>query len=166
MKTSFKTTMGQFAISGSATVTDEEFQILADGGTLQFTQRIPFSNAEKAMAGYAKRPAGFKRNTIPFTEDNVAKFQLELEKPIEIADGVTINLEEVEITQHVPTITEVKYAAERQKYASKLGDEKLLAKLASAVGYDGELGDGTADNAPIAFLESIKAWIKSQLESV
>lgn len=166
MKTKFNTTMGQFKVSGEAEVTDAQADILRDLGTLQVVQRVPFSAAEKSMAGYSKRPKEFKRVSIPFNDENTLKFLAVLEAPVEIAEGVEITLSNVEITQHVPTITEVKYAAERAKYASKNAVPAALKKLADAVSYTGELGDGTAENAPVEFLEAIKSWIKSQLESV
>lgn len=166
MKTTLKTTMGNFAVSAEAEVNPDQFAILADAGLLQFTQRTPFSSAEKLMAGYDKRPAGFKRNSIEFSADNALTLESVLEKPIEIADGVTVTLSNISVTEYVPAVAEPKFASERAKYASKNGDPVKLQKLATAVGYAGEIGDGSAANAPVAFLEAIKTWVKAQLESV
>lgn len=158
--------MGNFAVSAEAEVNPDQFAILADAGLLQFTQRTPFSSAEKLMAGYEKRPAGFKRNSIEFSDDNALTLESVLEKPIEIANGVTVTLSNISVSEYVPAVAEPKFASERAKYASKGGDPVKLQKLADAVGYAGEVGDGSAANAPIAFLEAIKTWVKAQLESV
>lgn len=166
MKTTLKTTMGNFAVSAEAEVNPDQFAILADAGLLQFTQRTPFSSAEKLMAGYDKRPAGFKRNSIEFSADNALTLESVLEKPIEIAEGVTITLSNISVAEYVPAVKEPMFASERAKYASKNGDLVNLQKLATAVGYAGEIGDGSAANAPVAFLEAIKTWVKAQLESV
>lgn len=155
--------MGNFAVSAEAEVNPDQFAILADAGLLQFTQRTPFSSAEKLMAGYDKRPAGFKRNSIDYTADNALTLESVLEKPIEIADGVTVTLSNISVAEYVPAVAEPKFASERAKYAKVGTDAAKLAKLAKAVSYTGELGDGTAANAPVAFLEAIKLEVKRQL---
>ena len=165
MKTvKFNTTMGNFAVSAEGEVTDGQAEILSNFGALQVTQRVPFSNAEKRMAGYEKRPTGFKRNSIVYTEEQAAILESEVSKPIEIADGVTIQFDTVQVGEHVPNV--VKYARERAKYASKLADAVKLQALADAVEYTGELGDGTSAGAPIPFLEAIKSWIEANLKAL
>ena len=167
MKTvKFNTTMGNFAVSAEGEVTDGQAEILSNFGALQVTQRVPFSNAEKRMAGYEKRPTGFKRNSIVYTEAQAAILESEVSKPIEIADGVTIQFAVVQVGEHIPNVVEVKYARERAKYASKLADAAKLQALADAVEYTGELGDGTSAGAPIPFLEAIKSWIEANLKAL
>lgn len=54
----------------------------------------------------------------------------------------------------------VKFAAERQVYA-RHGKAKDLQEFATKMNYDGELGDGSAENAPEAFLQAIKTFVKN-----
>ncbi len=155
-----KSTFGQFAVSYAADVTDAQRDILAAFGLLQVMQRSPSSAAEKALAGYDKRPKGFERDSIDYSDDAAAKLQAELEKEVEIADGQKISCE-VEVVQNVREAKEPKFAYEQKLYKGKGGDADKLAALALKVGYDGEVGDGV--DAPMAFLIALNAFIKDSL---
>ncbi len=170
----FGSNFGQYRYEAEAEIPDNAVPALLAAGLLQVAQRSPSTAAEKEMAGYEKRPKGFDRNSIPFT----AKGAEILEKhigglSIEIGRDAKDNPIMVEIPA-VVTVSEKpesgdaasKFTAERAKYASKKGDETLLRKLADAVGYDGELGDGTAENAPEDFLKAIRAWVRAQAEAL
>lgn len=61
---------GNFRWNGECEVGESELERLAGLGLLQIMQRGPSSTAEKTLAGYVKRPEGFKRNSIPFSEEN------------------------------------------------------------------------------------------------
>lgn len=162
------TTFGNFAIVAEAEVSEAQLGVLANAGLLQILQRSPATAAEKLLAKYDKRPAGFQRNSIPFSEANAIILADELQKPIEIGENGSkskVNATVI-VTEHVPNASEVKFAAERAKYASKNGDAEKLAKLAEAVGYKGEVGSGKADEAPVEFLAAIKEWVAVQFKAL
>jgi hypothetical protein len=163
MKLETKSTFGNFSIAAEAEVDDAQRDYLASLGLLQLLQRSPASAAEKAMAGYDKRPSGFKRDSIPFNTDNAAVLTQELEKPIKAEDGIAPIECAVEVSEYVPAEADVKMNDERAAYAR---NGKQLEKLASKVGYEGALGDGTKENAPVEFLRAIRAWTKAQLAAL
>ena len=75
MKIQTTWTFGNFVITAATTVETAEpvgpvAAALMEKGFLQLLQRVPASNAEKALAGYDKRPTGFKRDSIPYSEEN------------------------------------------------------------------------------------------------
>ena len=145
-------------------VSQEQLEILGGFGLLQILQRSPMSKAEKALAGYEKRPAGFKRDSIPFNEENAGKLAKVLSEPIEIAEGNKVECV-VNVTEYVPTEADVKMPDERAAYARNAKADTLDA-LATKVGFDGEVGDGTAENAPVDFLRAIRAWSKAQVAAI
>lgn len=157
-------TFGNFAIEAEAEVSDEQRDALATLGLLQLLQRSPASAAEKAMAKYDKRPAGFKRDSIPFNAENQATLEAELQKAIAfpkgedekpMADPVTCT---VAVSEYVPTAADVKMVDERAAYARHAKD---LPEFAEKIGYKGELGDGTKENAPVEYLRSIRAYVNA-----
>lgn len=160
-----KSNAGQFGFSASAEVTEEQYAILANAGWLQVLQRTPATTAEKTLAGYEKRPAGFKRNSIDFTPERAEIFHEIFSKPVEIAEGVMITATEVEVTKHDLTTADVVMKDERVAYARNAKDGTLDV-AAKKVGYEGELGDGTAENAPVEFLRAIRAWKIEQTKSL
>lgn len=164
MKLNTKSTFGNFAIEAEADVTDEQRDALANLGLLQVLQRSPASAAEKAMAGYDKRPSGFKRDSIPFSKDNAETLTGELEKPIEFADGIAAISCAIAVSEYVPTEADVKMTDERNAYARNAAKQSLPA-LAKKVGYAGELGSGAGADAPVDFLRAIRAWSKEQIKN-
>jgi hypothetical protein len=158
----FGSVFGNYKWNAEAEITDGMIDVLLAAGCLQFGQRSPSTAAEKEMAGYEKRPKGFSRDSIPFSETGAKT----LEKHIgsfEIAEGVTLE-STVTVEQYFGAETaESKYTAERAKYVQR---KDTLDKLAKAVGYDGPVGDGTADNAPKEFLVAIRAWVKAQADAL
>lgn len=160
-KLNTSSTFGNFAIVAEAEVDEAQRDILASLGLLQVLQRSPASAAEKKLAGYEKRPTGFKRDSIPFSEDNAETLALVMGEPIEIAEGVKISAN-ITVSEYVPTEADVKMADERSAYAlhSKAGN---LEKWAKKIGFTGELGDGKAENAPVELLRAARAWVKAQL---
>lgn len=162
MKLNTNSTFGNFAITAEAEVSDAQRDVLASYGLLQLLQRSPASAAEKAMAGYDKRPAGFKRDSIAFSEANAEKLTAELQKPIKVEDGIADLNVEVVVTEYVPTESDVKMPDERAAYARN-GKAGSLPALATKVGFAGEVGDGTTENAPVEFLRAIRAYAKAQV---
>jgi hypothetical protein len=163
MKINTKSTFGNFSIEAEADVSDEQRDALASLGLLQVLQRSPASAAEKALAGYDKRPSGFKRDSIPFSEQNAETLEKALQAPISIADGVEDVECAVNVTEYVPTESDVKMPDERAAYARNAAQ---LPKLAAKVGYAGDVGDGSKENAPVEFLRAIRAWSKAQIAAL
>jgi ubiquitin len=169
MKLQTKSTFGNFAIEAEAEVSAEQRDYLANLGLLQVLQRSPASAAEKALAGYDKRPSGFKRDSIPFNEANAEKLIAAMEAPIEFKENgeevIPAIFCSVVATEYVPSVADVKMTDERNAYArhGKAGD---LPAFAAKVGYDGQLGDGTKEGAPVDFLRAIKRftdeWLRNQ----
>lgn len=160
MKIETKSTFGNFAILAEADVTPEQRDALANLGFLQLIQRSPASAAEKAMAGYEKRPEGFKRNSIPFSTENVDKLTAALQKPIAIGEGIADLSAAVVVTEYVPTVAAPVYAEEKVIRArhEKVGD---LAEWASeTVGYAGDTAETN-----IEFLAAIKAYKLEMLKN-
>jgi hypothetical protein len=159
-----KSTCGNFSVEAETDVTQEQLKILGGFGLLQILQRSPMSKGEKVLAGYDKRPAGFKRDSIPFNQENASKLAKVLSEPIEIAEGNQIECV-VDVTEYVPTEADVKMPDERAAYARNAKAD-TLDKLAEKVGFDGEVGDGTSENAPVDFLRAIRAWSKAQVAAI
>lgn len=164
MKLNTKSTFGNFAIEAEAEVSEAQRDALAALGLLQVLQRSPASAAEKALAGYEKRPSGFKRDSIPFSTDNADKLVAEMEKPIEL-EGAGSFAPTIVVAEYIPAEADVKMPDERKAYARNFG-AGTLDKLAAKVGFSGELGDGTAENAPVEFLRAIRTWAKAQVAEI
>lgn len=168
-----ESTFGNFKFTIDAEVSDTQRDALAQLGLLQLAQRSPATAAEKKMAGYDKRPAGFKRTSIAFSEENAAVLREALGKikvPVgedEKGNEITEDLLcDVTVSEYVPGEgSEPKFASERAKYVQRAGEGKLEA-LAAGVGYDGDLGDGTAEGAPIEFLRAIRAKVQEMAKSL
>lgn len=172
MQIKYGSVFGNFAWSATADVSDELVSVLAPLGALQLAQRSPSTAAEKVLAGYEKRPKGFNRNTIPFSEvgaetlaKNLRTIRLETgrnekDEPVyaEIKADVTV-------VEHVPSEADVKMPDERAAYARNAKAD-TLDKLAEKVGFEGEVGDGTAENAPVEFLRAIRQWSRDQLKTL
>lgn len=163
MKIETSSTFGNFSIVAEAEVSDKQRDALANLGLLQLLQRSPASSAEKAMAGYEKRPSGFKRDSIPFNEANAGTLTSEMQKPIKVGEGVDDLKVSVVVSEYVPAVGEVKLTDERKAYAR---NAKKLPALAEKIGYAGEQGDGTEENAPVEFLRALRAWSKAQVAAL
>lgn len=78
MKIEINWVFGNFKITAATNVETAEpvgsmAQTLMENGFLQILQRVPSSKAEKHVAGYEKRPAEFKRNSIAYSEETALK---------------------------------------------------------------------------------------------
>lgn len=171
MKVKTNSTFGNYGWSAEAEVSDAQRDILASFGLLQILQRGPSTSAEKAMAGYEKRPEGFKRDSIAFGTAAATMLKNALESA-EIETGrddkgkaitAALNIE-VMVEEYVPSEGSVpKLNDQRKIYAGKNGDATRLAALAAKVGYDGEVGDGTSANAPVEFLRAMREFERTVL---
>lgn len=169
-KINYGSVFGNFQWNATAEVSDELIALLAPLGALQIAQRSPSTAAEKAMAGYDKRPKGFQRTSILFSEGDAETLRKSLSKlTFKVGEGdaakeYSFNAD-VAVEQYVPTEADVKMADERAAYARR-GKAGELAELAEKVNFDGEVGDGTSENAPVDFLRAIRAWSKAQVAAI
>lgn len=170
MKIQYGSVFGNYKWSAEAEVPDALIPTLLGLGALQVAQRSPSSAAEKAIAGYDKRPKGFNRTQIPFSEagaetlmDALRLMKVETgrnEKDEPIYATITAN---VSVEQYVPTEADVKMNDERAAYGR---NAEKLDKLAAKVGYAGDLGNGKPADAPVEFLRAIRAWSKAQIAAL
>lgn len=122
------------------------------------------------MAAYEKRPKGFQRTTIPFSDGNAETLRKNLSKlTFKVGEGDAAKeyqfTADVVVEKYVPTEADIKMPDERAAYARNAKAD-TLDKLAEKVGFDGEVGDGTAENAPVDFLRAIRAWSKAQVAAI
>lgn len=156
-KITFGSVFGNYIWKGVAEVTPEIALLLAPLGALQIAQRSPSTVAEKAMAGYGdKRPKGFKRTDIPFSEKGAEILKSNLSVlSIPVGDDKVIELMvDAEVSLYEGS-DESKYTQERKHYHKRFMESKL-PELAKNVKYAGELGDGSEKNAPMEFLVAIR----------
>jgi hypothetical protein len=164
---------GNYKWSAVATIDDKLIDALLPLGALQVGQRSPSSAAEKEMAGYEKRPVKFNRAAgIPFSTEGAAILAKHL-KTMRVEIGRNAKDEpvyaelnaDVNVEQYVPKEQDIVMADERAAYARR-GKAGELEELAAKVNFDGEVGDGTAENAPVDFLRAIRAWSKAQVAAI
>jgi hypothetical protein len=147
---------GNFKWFATAEVSEVQKDILADLGFLWVMQRSPSSTAEKTLAGYEKRPDGFKRSQIEFSDENAQALSKLLGADAEIADGVKItpNITKVEFYE-IGAVKEPAYADEKKAVLRHI-EAKDIAKWAmDTVGFNGE-GDLNVEN--VALLKAVKEF--------
>ncbi len=150
-------TFGNYKWDASVIVGDKQVDALLAAGILQILQRTPATTAEKAMAGYEKRPQGFKRDSIPYSESG-AKILMDAMESAGVdlgGDEPDPLVIEVKVEEYVPGEGSTpKFTEEKVIVKSKEGDEDRLAALCDRVGYEGK--DLTVDN--IDFLRAIRVY--------
>lgn len=170
MKIQYGSRFGNFKWIAEADIADALIPTLLQLGCLQLGQRSPSTAAEKEMAGYEKRPAKFERDSIDFSDEAAAILAKHL-SAMKVETGrnekdepifATIEAD-VKVEKYEGSTADVKMLGERAAYGRHSAD---LADFAKLVGYAGELGDGKAENAPVAFLRAIKAYIDAQLKAL
>lgn len=137
-KINTKWTFGNYEVSLTANVDDKQLVALAAAGLTQVAQRGPSSKAEKQLAGYDKRPAGFKRDSIEYTQEN-AEVLKEVFQEMEIAADVILR-SHVEVSEYVPAENVVsKFTEEKVIIANHVeaGDLETWAKAKAK--FDGSL---------------------------
>lgn len=105
MKITVQWTFGNFSITAAAEMPFGEpvsplTKAICEKGFLQLLQRVPASNAEKALAGYEKRPAGFKRDSIPYSEENALKLSDAFGTTVEVEEGVQLPFAITDVVEH------------------------------------------------------------------
>lgn len=163
MKVQANSRFGNFAWVATGEVSDELANALASFGVTQVLQRSPSSNAEKAIAGYEKRPSGFKRDSLPFSEGDAETLRKMLEKAeIEIGEGEdakTFKLPlKVEVVEYVPTAAESKFTEEKAILGRHEEAGDLVEWLGTKVGFKGDIADEQA--VLVAVREFKKAALK------
>lgn len=166
MQIQYGSVFGNYRWDASVEITPEIAALLAPLGALQIAQRSPSTAAEKEMAGYEKRPKGFSRSDIPFTEKN-AEVLRNAQSVLVIDNGdkkVTLKCD-CKVVEYIAEAQDVKMTDERNAYARNAESGKLEA-LAKKVGYTGDLGSGTSAEAPVEFLRAIRAWSKEMVKNI
>jgi hypothetical protein len=154
---------GNFAWTAKGQINDELVAILLPFAITQILQRSPSSNAEKAMAGYEKRPEGFKRDSIEFDSDMADILRDHLEKAsVEVGEGdakktIPLGLK-VEVEQYIPTAAESKFTEEKAIVARHEATGDLEDWLKTKVGFTGDREDEQA--VLVAVREFKKAALK------
>jgi hypothetical protein len=147
---------GNFKWFATAEVSDAQKDILADLGFLWVMQRSPSSTAEKSLAGYEKRPDGFKRSQIEFSDDNAKTLSELLGADAEIAKGVTIkpNITKVEFYE-IGAVKEPAYADEKKAVLRHIEAKDIVTWNDQHVKFTGE---GDLDISNVAFLKAVKEF--------
>lgn len=180
-----RSTFGNYKFAGETKVTDEQLVILGGRGLLQEVQRSPATAAEKELAGYDKRPAGFKRTSIEYSEANAAvlakhlgSFVLEADDTVD-ADGKVVPGAKHQITlvleveEHIPGAgAEPKFKAEKdfvKLYLASNGGKLQSGEARTAVTFATNRGITMADDFDAAaweddttFLSAVKEWKKAE----
>ncbi len=149
-------TFGQSKWKAHAEVTAEQAQVLSDLGFLWVMQRTPSSTAEKAIAGYEKRPDGFKRGEMPFDDQFVKILTANLQNTVEIADDdeITPVVDSVKFHE-IGAGKEPAYAEEKRIVTRHITAKDIITWNDEKVKFTGE-GDLDTDN--VEFLKAVKAY--------
>jgi hypothetical protein len=163
MKTEATSVFGNFKWTASGNISDELIGLLLPFAITQVLQRSPSSNAEKAMAGYEKRPEGFKRDSIEFSDELAETLREHLESAtVSVGEGkdakqIPLGLS-VSVEQYVPTAQESKFTEEKAIVARHEAAGDLRDWLKTRVGFKGDLEDEQA--VLVAVREFKKAALK------
>lgn len=153
-------TFGNSKWSAHADVSDEQAQILQNLGFLWVMQRSPSSNAEKTLAGYEKRPEGFKRNSIEYSEGMATKLKSLLSLPVEIEDGVNITPVVDSVVFHeIGAGAEPKYKDEKSIVARHVEAGDFAQWMTNEVGFAAT----AADAEKTEVLAAVKAYKQRRL---
>ena len=136
-KIKYGCTFGNFAWEAEATVDDALIAALLPLGALQIAQRTPSSEAEKAMAGYEKRPKGFQRNSIAFSDANADILQKRLTS-IAVTDKLTLVNDKVTVVEYVPEAPEKKFAEAKAFLDDLESDPQFETLVKSKLNYAGD----------------------------
>jgi hypothetical protein len=151
-----ESTFGNFKWFAQAEISDAIRDVLSNLGFLWIMQRTPSSNAEKVLAGYEKRPTGFKRSEIEFSDDNAVTLGKLLGAPVEVAEDVEITPQVLKVIFHeIGAGVEPKYADEKKAIARHIEARDIVTWASDKVGFTGE-GDLNAEN--VEFLKAVKAF--------
>jgi hypothetical protein len=157
-----ESTFGNFKWFAKAEISDAIRDILSDLGFLWIMQRTPSSNAEKVLAGYEKRPTGFKRSEIAYSDANALELQKLLGASVEVAEDIEITPEVLKVVFHeIGAGVEPKYADEKKIVARHIDKKDIATWAIDTVGFSGE-GDLDVNN--VEFLKAVKAYKARMLQ--
>lgn len=138
MKIQASWTFGNFNVTAAAEIpftepVDKLTKAIVEKGFLQLLQRVPASKAEKALAGYEKRPEGFKRTSIPWSEENAIKLAEEFGTEVEVEEGVMLKFAIVDVTENEGSET-----GQSRKMATEMaGQVRGNPAMLTVLGVDG-----------------------------
>lgn len=138
MKIKTQWTFGNFSITAACNVDTAEpvgsvAQALMEKGFLQLLQRVPASNAEKALAGYDKRPAGFKRDSIVYSDANALALTEAFGTSVEVDKDVMLPFAITDVQEHVGG-----EAAVSRKSATEMATKVQGTPMVAALGLTAE----------------------------
>jgi len=153
-------TFGNYKWTATAEVSQEQLEVLASAGLLQVLQRSPASKAEKAMAGYEKRPDKFERSSIPFDSQGQTILQDSLGAEIELvaktkdSPAVTVQAE-IETSFHeIGAGTEPKYVEEKGIIARHVKAGDFAQWMSEKVKFNATAAEADATEV----LKAVKAY--------
>ncbi len=162
-----ETSSGNFSVEINGEVEEklEIIQRVYDAGIRYIVEREGFGQCYKELAGTGAKqslPKGFKRDSVPFNEDNAAVFELALEKVLaKLGDF------DLRITQYVAPDSDsgMKKATELFNTAKAKG---VLEGLAGheTIQYKGDLADSAAFIAHIHTKKYAKVKPEAELEAL
>ena len=172
MKTEISWTFGNFDLTCvvAADVNGPAAERMLQFAATNILQRGPAGAAEKALAGYDKRPAGFQRNSIAYNEQRAAKltelftgkFNLNPDGEPEYA----LEYACTGVSEHIVggSKQDLKYVEERKVCARHKDDYEnfLVNKIGTGVSYE----HGTYDNPTTEVLAAIRAYVKAMTAGV
>ena len=151
-----QSTFGNFKWFAKCEVSEAVLAILADLGFLWVMQRTPSSKAEKQLAGYEKRPKGFQRSEIAYSDDNAKLLQQLLGAKVEIADDIEITPEVLKVVFHeIGAGVEPKYADEKKIVQKHIDAKDIVTWNDSKIHF---VGEGDLDTENVEFLKAVKAY--------
>lgn len=122
-------------------------------GCTQRLQRKPASAVEKALEGYEKRPAAFKRDSIPFSAKGVALLEATMGEAV--ADVATVS-----VTEYVAGVgADPKFTYERNQIREVVEGGKSLEAIATKAGFEGETGE--VEDLNVDFLRAVRAMMEA-----
>lgn len=150
-------TFGNFIVTAKTTVETAEpvgplAAALMEKGFLQALQRVPASNAEKALAGYDKRPAGFKRDSILYSEENALKLSEAFGTSVEITEGVNLPFAITDVKEN-----EGSEAGTSRKMATEMWAKVVGTPMEKVLGLPDDASDEQGVEACHTFLSGLRA---------
>lgn len=156
---------GQFRVSAVANVSEELEASILRSGVLQVLQRGPATAAEKQFWGDKKRPDGFERDGIAFSDENAIKIAEGFGSEAVVKDETGTKLKMPFVISDVSARPEAekaekKFAAAQKIVKGKGGDPTRLGDLAEKVGFEYEdESELTVEN--VEFLQAIDEYVNA-----
>ena len=165
-------TFGNFDITCSigADVDGPAAEMLLRSAAINILQRGPAGAAEKLIAGYDKRPTGFQRSSIAFTQQAAEKLKAAFTGRFNLnpegEPAVWMEYACDEVNDHALAQgkqTDTKYVEERKVAGRHATDWPQF--MADKIGFK-ETEVGTFDNPAIPALAAIRAYVKAMTAGI